>query len=210
MKVIASTRPNRPILHNVDCIRLNGAFVTQKELLEIRDLYSVPMFFDIPTKRNKVKVSDISLEFITATLTGQDIIAISKVEDVQELPETKCRLCAKVESLVGVERLDTFIKQVDMVCIDRADLISEVGIDSYFILETQIIRVAKAYGKEVAIASEVLPSLLHSKTVTIPEIIQLYYYKSRQVDYLVLAEETAVGFYPYQAIDTIKRIGRGI
>lgn len=214
MKVIASTRPNRPVLHGVDAVRLNGAFVMESELEKLSELYkNTPIFFDIPTKRDKVIVSDITLNAAVNFLAYRyvetskpNIIAISKVEDESELINVKPNLlCAKIESSLGVNKLDTFIKHVDMICIDRADLISEVGLYKYASLEKLAIAIARDAKKDIAIASNVLPSIVGSQAPTIPEIVQLHHYKDLGIDYLILAEETAVGLYPYQAIDIIKR-----
>ena len=215
MKVIASTRPNRPVLHGVDAVRLNGAFIMEKEYHVISELYNqTPIFFDVPTKREKVVVSDITQDTIVNVLWARhndmgvrNIIAISKVESVDDLINVKPNiLCAKIESIKGVNNLDKFIDKVDMICIDRVDLISEVGLFKYVEFEKLAINIAKQAGKEIIIASNILPTLIKSQSPTIPEIAQLHHYKDIGVDYVILAEETAVGFYPYQAIDIIRRI----
>ncbi len=219
MKVIASTRPNRPYLKNADIIRVNGAYIFADELIKMCELYNEkPLFVDIPTKRDKVNVSDIDvIDVISILKTKHDqnreiknIIAFSKVESVNDLILGDDYLtCAKIESLTGFFNMHNIVKYADVICIDRIDLINDIkNIKMYLAYEENIIKITKTYDKQLFIASEILPSLITSKDHTLPEMIQLKYYRDKDVDGIILAEETAVGFYPYHAVDIIKSINK--
>lgn len=219
MQVIASTRPNRPTLTNADIIRVNGAYIFADEFVKMCTLYEdKPIFIDVPTKREKVKISNISLEDIQYILSSKNksnkdiknIVAFSKVESEDELYLSDHFLtCAKIESIAGVLNIKNIAKASDVICIDRMDLISYIkDIKEYFAYEDLIIKDTKEAGKQIFIASDILPSLIQGKQPTLPEMIQLKYYRDKGVDGIILAEETAVGFYPYHAIDTIHSINK--
>jgi pyruvate kinase len=213
MRIIASTRPGRPHLTDVAMIRLNGAYLMSFDYETISEEYSdLPLFIDIPTKRDKVKVSDMHIGELAALLNmrkEKNYIAVSKVESPKDLDfKTNSLICSKIESLYGVVNVEDIMIVSDMLCIDRVDLIREIGFLNYLRAEDLIINTAKRAGKPIAIASDILPSIVTNKEPTIPQTIQLKYYHSLGVDYIILAEETAVGFYPYHAIDIVNSINR--
>lgn len=217
MQVIASTRPNRPILTNADIIRVNGAYIFNEELETMRFKYrDKPLFVDIPSRREKVNISNISpdsvLRLFRRFYDGEQksIIAFSKVEKEEDLLIGNYFLtCAKIESIAGVLNIKNIAKASDVICIDRMDLISYIkDIKEYFAYEDLIIKETKSAGKQIFIASDILPSLIQGKPPSLPEMIQLKYYRDKGVDGIILAEETAVGFYPYHAIDTIHSINK--
>ena len=216
MKVIASTRPKRPYLKNADIIRVNGAYIFKNELIDMMSRYNnKQMFIDIPTKREKVTISDISIIDVIELCTMKynintkikNIIAFSKVESVNDITLGDSFLtCSKIESFAGITHLKEIVRFSDIICIDRVDLINEIGIKQYLIYEDYIIQTTHAAGKEIFIASDILPSLITSKNPSLPEMIQLKHYQDKKVDGIILAEETAVGFYPYHAIEVVKSL----
>jgi pyruvate kinase len=217
MKVVASTRPNRPYLKNADIIRVNGAYIFADELINICEMYrDKPLFVDIPTKREKVNISNINVADVISILKTKhelnpeikDIIAFSKVETpVELLLGSHFLACAKIESISGVFGMHAIAKEADIICIDRIDLMNEIkDIKTYFAYEDSIINIAQQHNKQVFIASDILPSMIKEKNVTFPEMTQLKYYRDKNIDAVILAEETAVGFYPYHTIDIVKKI----
>lgn len=210
MKVIASTRPFRPLLNNADIVRVNGAYILHNELIEMLTMYdNKPLFIDIPRNRTKVNISNMEALTVIKILEKEQrndcIVAFSKVETVDDFVcSNNYKCCVKIESLDGVINLSKFIKLIDIVCIDRVDLINERSIKEYLIYEAEIIRITKEHKKKIFIASDILPSLITKKEASLPEMIQLKYYQEKGIDGIILAEETAVGFYPYHAIDTVK------
>ena len=75
--------------------------------------------------------------------------------------------------------------------IDRGDLSAEVGITNLSNYSEDIIQDCKLMGKPVIIATENLNSLIHDKIPTKSEIINIDYYLSKKIDYIMLSDETA-------------------
>jgi pyruvate kinase len=112
--------------------------------------------------------------------------------------------------MAGISNIHNIARCSDIICIDRVDLINEIkDIKSYLAYEDIIIKTTKTYNKQIFIASDILPSIIKEKKPVeqlLPEMIQLKYYNEKGVDAVILAEETAVGFYPYHTIDIAKSI----
>jgi hypothetical protein len=81
----------------------------------------------------------------------------------------------------------------DAVLIDRGDLSRQVPLEQIPAYQKDIIRRAKAMGRAVLVATNLLESMVHSLVPTLAEINDIYNRPDDGADGLVLAAETAVG-----------------
>ena len=75
--------------------------------------------------------------------------------------------------------------------IDRGDLAAEVGNEKLTEYAENIIKDCKFQGKPIIIATENLNSLINNPTPSKSDILNLDYYISKKVDFIMLSEETA-------------------
>ena len=117
-------------------------------------------------------------------------------------------LMAKVESLRGVENLESIAAEADAVLIDRGDLSREVAIENIPLLQREIMRVVRAAGKQVYVATNLLESMVTSRTPTRAEVNDITSSLEAGADGLVLAAETAIGAYPVRAAEMVSAVAR--
>ena len=98
---------------------------------------------------------------------------------------------SKIENYLGFKNRKEIIANSDAIMIDRGDLAAEVGISNLYDYVEKIIDDAKVYGKPVIIATENLNSLLSENAPSKSDVTNIDYYISRNVDYLMLSDETA-------------------
>ena len=98
---------------------------------------------------------------------------------------------SKIENYLGYKNRISIIKESDAIMIDRGDLSAEVGISKLSQYTDRIIQDAKKIGKPVIIATENLNSLIHETSPSKSDVVNLDYYILKNVDYLMLSDETA-------------------
>lgn len=98
---------------------------------------------------------------------------------------------SKIENFLGYMNRKEIIKNSDVVMIDRGDLAAEIGNDKLTEYSENIIADCKKYGKPVIIATENLNSLINSVSPSKSDILNLDYYLSKKIDFIMLSDETA-------------------
>jgi len=137
-----------------------------------------------------------------------DFVGLSFVRDEKDIKEAKkliknSTIIAKVETLSAVENLNNILEEVEYILIDRGDLSTDVGILNVPKYQKEIIEKALFYNKKVFLATQFLKSMEINPIPTFPEIIDLYNTLKSGIYGVQLSEETAVGKYPKECIETI-------
>ena len=102
---------------------------------------------------------------------------------------------SKIENYLGYLNRKEIINESDVIMIDRGDLAAEVGNENLTEYSNNIIEECKNYGKPVIIATENLNSLINSLSPSKSDILNLDYFVSKKVYYIMLSDETATSKY---------------
>ncbi|MAI75723.1 MAG: hypothetical protein CMM90_00865 [Rickettsiales bacterium] len=139
-----------------------------------------------------------------------DCIGLSFIQDSKILKKLKKKypmflFVSKLENSLGYINRKDIIQNSDAIMIDRGDLSAEVGIANLSNFSEKIINDCKTFGKPSIIATENLNSLIKEKTPTKSDVINIDYYLSKKIDYIMLSDETATSNNWYNALDWINR-----
>ena len=143
---------------------------------------------------------------------GLSHIALSfanRAEDVEEIRTAfgrKAFVISKIECRNGLKNLKAIARGSDAVLIDRGDLSREVAIERIPGLQKEIIKTAKALGRPVYVATNLLESMVVDRTPTRAEVNDVYNTLMDGADGLVLAAETAIGRHPVGCTSMIARL----
>ena len=132
----------------------------------------------------------------------------STAKDVQllrELAGDGAHIIAKIESRAGIRNMDEIIQAADSILIDRGDLSREVPIEHVPYCQKAIVRRANRWCKPAYVATNLLESMVTSRTPTVAEANDIANTLLDGVHGLVLAAETAVGMDPVGAVAMIRR-----
>ena len=128
------------------------------------------------------------------------------VERLRSLIPAGSHIIAKIESRVGVQHMDEIIGAADAVLIDRGDLSHEIALEYVPFYQKAIVRHANRWNRPVYVATNLLESMVTSKTPTIAEANDIANTLLDGVHGLVLAAETAIGLDPVGSVDIVLRV----
>ena len=143
---------------------------------------------------------------------GIDNVALSfanRAEDVNELRTIvgeNISIISKIESRKGLMNLDDIIKESDEILIARGDLSKEVRIEKIPFIQRNVIAHAKALSTPVHVATNLLESMIGFNQPNRAEVNDIISTLLMGADGLVLAGETAVGEFPVECVQMIRKL----
>jgi len=150
-----------------------------------------------------------------AVETGCDLIAASFVGSKQDLTDMKnwmkecggeIPIISKIESVKGIERLDEIVKETWGVMVARGDLGVEYPIEEVPALQKLIISKCNKAKKFCIVATEMLESMIDRPRPTRAESTDIANAVWDGGDAVMLSAETAVGKYPFAAVEFMAKI----
>ena len=137
-----------------------------------------------------------------------EFVGLSFVRVDNDIKEAKLLIknsiiIAKIETLSAVNNLNNILNEVEFILIDRGDLSTDVGLLEVPKYQEKIIQKALFYNKKIFLATQFLKSMEFNPIPTFPEIIDLYNTLNSGIYGIQLSEETAVGKYPKNCINTV-------
>ena len=166
------------------------------------------------SKYKLIKIDENNVDFACAN--DVDFIAcpfvsnlneIKKVRDILERNNKKdIGLIVKVDCKEAYDNIDEIISFADSIMINRDELGVEVPYQDLPNLQKEIIRKANNNTKEVILTTQMLHSMIYNPRPTRAEVSDVANAIIDGVDAVMLIEETAIGNYPKEALETIDRI----
>ncbi len=191
--------------NEVHCRVIAGGWLSSRKGINLPGVY-----LDVPPLTAK-DLSDLEL----GRELGVDWVALSFVRspgDVTTLREEMRRLdfdapvIAKIEKREAVEALEAVVEEADGVMIARGDLGVEMALEEIPLLQQKIIEVAASLGKPVITATQMLQSMIDSPTPTRAEVSDVANAVFDATDAVMLSGETAVGSFPVDTVNTMRRV----
>lgn len=147
---------------------------------------------------------------------GADWIALSFVQKREDIEEAKriigsrAALLAKIERPSAIDDLEGIIAAGDGFMVARGDLGVELPVEQVPGLQKEITRRARAAGKPVVVATQMLESMITSPVPTRAEVSDVATAVFDGADAVMLSAESAVGQHPVEAIQMMDRIARSV
>ncbi|MBW4517582.1 MAG: pyruvate kinase [Timaviella obliquedivisa GSE-PSE-MK23-08B] len=146
---------------------------------------------------------------------GVDWVALSFVRNPQDILEIKeliasagknVPVIAKIEKHEAIEQMEAILSLCDGVMVARGDLGVELPAEDVPILQKRLIATSNRLGIPVITATQMLDSMLSNPRPTRAEISDVANAILDGTDAVMLSNETAVGKFPVQAVETMARI----
>ena len=150
---------------------------------------------------------------------GVDWVALSFVRNPQDVLEIKDLIAnagksvpviAKIEKHEAIEQMEAILSLCNGVMVARGDLGVELPAEDVPILQKRLIATANRLGIPIITATQMLDSMVNSPRATRAEVSDVANAILDGTDAVMLSNETAVGNYPVEAVQTMATIAHRI
>ena len=216
------------IASSVDAVLIDTYYGSEEENVErikrVKELReklnkNTAIIYDIDhiyaqSKYKLIKIDENNVDFACAN--DVDFIACPFVSNLDEIKKVKdildknnkkdIGLIVKVDCKEAYDNIDEIISFADSIMINRDELGVEVPYQDLPNVQKEIIRKANDNTKEVILTTQMLHSMIYNPRPTRAEVSDVANAIIDGVDAVMLIEETAIGNYPKEALETIDRI----
>jgi pyruvate kinase len=150
---------------------------------------------------------------------GVDWVALSFVRNPQDVLEIKdlissagkqVPVIAKIEKHEAIQQMEAVLSLCDGVMVARGDLGVELPAEEVPMLQKRLIATANRLGIPIITATQMLDSMVNNPRPTRAEISDVANAILDGTDAVMLSNETAVGKYAVEAVETMARIAMRI
>ncbi|XYJ12634.1 pyruvate kinase [Telluria sp. B2] len=147
---------------------------------------------------------------------GVDWVALSFVqrpEDVREaraLVGKRAWIMAKLEKPAAIDALEEIVALSDGIMVARGDLGVELPPQQVPVLQRRIVHAARAAGRPVVVATQMLESMVAAPVPTRAEVSDVASAIYEGADAVMLSAESASGQYPVEAVTVMDDVMREV
>jgi pyruvate kinase len=155
-------------------------------------------------------------DLVFALEQGADWIALSFVQRPEDVAEArrliggKASLLAKIEKPAAVDRLEEILELADAVMVARGDLGVECPPQQVPLVQKKIVAAARAMGRPVVVATQMLESMIQSPTPTRAEVSDVATAIYDGADAIMLSAESAAGAWPCESVSMMDSIAKAV
>ena len=173
---------------NIPGVHLNMPYISEQDELDLR--------FGI----------EMDVDFVAASFvrSKEDLIALRKLLDYYGGHDIK--IIAKIENAEGVENFDEILANSDGIMVARGDMGVEIEFEKLPGIQKKFIRKCYMAGKMVITATQMLETMIHSKTPTRAEITDVANAVFDGTSAVMLSGETAMGDHPAHVVSVMSKI----
>ena len=147
---------------------------------------------------------------------GVDWIALSfiqspeDIKDLRKICKKNVSIMAKIEKPTALNHINKIAELADGLMIARGDLGVELPIQDVPSWQKRIIREARMQGKPVVVSTQMLESMITSKTPTRAEVSDVATAVFEGSDAVMLSAESAIGNNPELAVRMMDKIAHSV
>ena len=220
-KVFKSVRVNHPIFIDDGKIKLKVLKVS-KNIIETKVISE-----GVLKSKKGINLPETVLKNSALTSTdkknvkkglelGVDWIALSfiqspeDIKDLRKICKKNVSIMAKIEKPTALNHINKITELADGLMIARGDLGVELPIQDVPSWQKRIIREARMQGKPVVVSTQMLESMITSKTPTRAEVSDVATAVFEGSDAVMLSAESAIGENPELAVKMMDKIAHSV
>ncbi len=157
-------------------------------------------------KKNVKKSIDLGVDWIALSF----IQKAADIEDLRKICKKNISIMAKIEKPTALNHIKKITELADGLMIARGDLGVELPIQDVPSWQKRIIREARIQGKPVIVSTQMLESMITSKTPTRAEVSDVATAVFEGSDAVMLSAESAIGDNPILAVKMMDKIAHSV
>ncbi|MBN1802098.1 MAG: pyruvate kinase [Candidatus Lokiarchaeota archaeon] len=153
-------------------------------------------------------IAELDPEYVAISFvsSGDDVLHVKKI--LENYGNDKIKLISKIERPIALDNFDRILTVSDGIMIARGDLGVEIEPDQVPLRQKELIYKCNREGKPVIVATQMLESMITNPIPTRAEANDIYNAVIDRTDAVMLSAETAVGKYPINAVNVMRKISR--
>ncbi len=183
----------------------DGVLINNKGI-HVRGIHSeIPFLFE--KDRQLIEIANqYSLDFVGLSF----VRTAENVQEAKKILNSRIQVISKIETIDAVENINQILSLVKFILVDRGDLSTDVGVEKIPRYQKFIIEKALYFDAKVFLATQILKNMETKPIPTIGEIEALYEIYKSGVYGVQMSEETAVGQYVKECVDTLYKMEREV
>lgn len=192
----------------VTCTIVNGGVLGDKKSLSVPGVKLDIPFISEVDKNDIIYACEHEGDFLALSFVScvEDVLAAKEI--LKEHGREDLKIISKIESMTGIENLDSIVEESDGIMVARGDLGVEVPMTMLPIYQKQIIKKCREAGKICIVATEMLESMKKGARPTRAEVSDVANAVLDGTDAVMLSGETTTGHNPIETVDFMASICR--
>ncbi len=189
----------------VDCAVIMGGELRSHKGL---NLPGAKMFVKPVTARD-LEIIRFGLKTGVSTFALSFIEKASDIRNVREMARKlgkKVHLVAKIERQEAIDNFEEILQEADAIMVARGDMGVEIPVEEVPLVQKRLIQKANNAGIPVITATQMLMSMTQNIRPTRAEVNDVANAILDGTDAVMLSEETAMGHFPLEAVQMIRKI----
>ena len=191
---------------DIVCRVINGGPLSDKKSVNLPGIITDMPFMDERDKSDMRFAYENDFDYLSLSFvrTAKDIIAVKSF--LADLGPARLELIAKIENAEGVANIDAIIREADGIMVARGDLGVEIPFEELPAIQKMLIDKCYSAGKKVITATHMLESMVQNPRPTRAEVTDIANAVYDGTSAIMLSGETAIGKYPIESLQTMKKI----
>ena len=149
------------------------------------------------------------VDFVACPFVG-NLEETTKVKELIKSHGKNIGIIVKIDCKDGYDNLDEILEIADAIMINRDELGVDIPYEGLPGIQKDIVRRANEAAKVVILTTQMLYSMVYNPRPTRAEVSDVANAIFDGVDAVMLIEETAIGDYPCEALETVDKIIRTV
>ena len=191
---------------DVVCRVIHGGELTGRKGINIPNVHLDMPYISEQDERDLRFGIEMDVDFVAASFvrSKSDVIALRKL--LNYYGGHKIKIIAKIENAEGVDNFDEILANCDGIMVARGDMGVEIDFEKLPGIQKKFIRKCYQAGKMVITATQMLETMIHSKTPTRAEITDVANAVFDGTSAVMLSGETAMGDHPAHVVGVMAKI----
>ena len=188
------------------CEVLNDGIIEDHKGVNVPGIHLNMPFLSDQDKDDILLANTLNIDYLALSFVNSHEDVLEANDMLINMGNDHMSIIAKIENESGYQDLDEIIKVSEGVMVARGDLGVEVEVERVPGIQKAIISKCHIAGKVSIVATEMMTSMAKSEMPTRAEVSDVANAVLDGTDAVLLSNETTVGNYPIETIETMSRI----